>query len=64
MKFFMATGAVNTELVNAIDDVLIKAGVINRQGLTMRSKAGAIVSRALRTKFTLEVMEFNFPRSI
>jgi hypothetical protein len=60
----MSTGAVNSELINSIDDVLIKAGVIKRDGLTMRNKAGAIVSRALRTKFTLEVMEHNFPRSI
>lgn len=60
----MATGSVNSDMVSAIDDVLIKAGALKRDGLTMRNKAGAIVSRALRTKFTLEVMEFNFPRSI
>lgn len=64
VEFYMSTGAANSDLINAIDDVLIKAGVIKRDGLTMRNKAGAIVSRALRTKFTLEVMEYNFPRSI
>lgn len=61
MSLFLSSRCVDAAMIDFFLEMLIEKGLLKKEGMTLRNKAGHIVARSSISQFVLELMETNFP---